>query len=206
MAGKQGKHYKAGSKQKVNTKPRKKGGSTIDWESLKLEWVTTNISITDLAKKYKQTYKAVHNHYLKQNWKQVREDFEALLEQEYDSALRDKAREIAGRVKDLDQVVLNASEKIVKFVDSKLDELQQKKRPNEARFREMMKVLKIASEALKNSHYNIRLASDRATEIIESTKRIALTPEEEARIEREFSLIKEKRVPEDSTSKTVVSH
>lgn len=149
--------------------------STINWDLLKVEWVTTNISISALAKKYGLTITSIRNHYVKHNWSKALREYNQQVKDTIDQAMADKASYIAERVMLLDESVLSVSEKIVDILDGKISNIAflldtdkeiEFTDEDRANFDGLVKSLKSASEALKNSHYNIRLASDKATAII----------------------------------------
>lgn len=158
----------------LNIDPVKKQ-QTINWEMLKVEWITTNISLSALSKKYGLTITSIRNHYVKHEWSKALKEYNKQIKDAIDQAMSDKAEYIAERVMLLDESVLSVSEKIVDILDGKVSHiafLLEADRETEfndaerANFDGLVKSLKSASEALKNSHYNIRLASDKATAII----------------------------------------
>lgn len=152
-------------------KPRQSGGDKpkVDWDVLKAEWITTDISLYGLASKYDLSISAVRNHYNKEKWSKELQKFHTQYENAFEDMMRRKAQDFANRAIELDSMILSASEKIVNALEIKLTEVVQDARLEKADLDELASTLKKASSALKDSLYNIRLASDRATEIVADT-------------------------------------
>jgi hypothetical protein len=172
----------------VEKKPTSRKNKT-DWEILKHEWVTTDVTLSDLANKYELSFTAVRNKYQQQKWSEDLKKYKNYVQEEYDLAMREKARNLASRVTQLDEAVLSASERVIQIVDENLQKVKTAKEVNS--LKQISIALKIASEALKNSHYTVRLAGDKATEIVDSrnSHTVDLTDEEKIRIEQELGLI-----------------
>jgi len=190
--------------------------SLVNWDVVKIEWVTTNISLSALAKKYGLTITAVRNHYIRHEWSKALSDYNAQIKDAINRALTDKAEYTAERILLLDESVLSVSEKIIDILDEKVSNIAyliSKERESEIseidrmNFDGLVKSLKSASEALKNSHYNIRLASDKATAIIDNrgTTEVSLNKTEEERIANELGFIKRKSIPEGTSSQVMDS-
>lgn len=191
--------------------------SLVNWDVVKIEWITTNISLSALAKKYGLTITAVRNHYIRHEWSKALSDYNAQIKDAINRALTDKAEYTAERILLLDESVLSVSEKIIDILDEKVSNIAyliSKERENEIseidrmNFDGLVKSLKSASEALKNSHYNIRLASDKATAIIDNrgTTEVSLNKTEEERIANELGFIKRKSIPEGTSSQAMDSN
>jgi len=161
----------------VEKKPTSRKNKT-DWEILKHEWVTTDVTLSDLANKYGLSFTAVRNKYQQQKWSEDLKKYKNYVQEEYDLAMREKARNLASRVTQLDEAVLSASERVIQIVDENLQKVKTAKEVNS--LKQISIALKIASEALKNSHYTVRLAGDKATEIVDSrnSHTVDLTDEE----------------------------
>ena len=183
--------------------PHKKTGVT-EWDVLKMEWITTPISLARLAEKYNLSFWMVRQRYYLDRWTDALKDFRKSVKEEYELALGAKAKELADRAATLDQVILSTSEKVVHIIDSEISKLV----PNEEgkvtdavsveTLNELVKAMKGASEALKTSHYNIRLAVDKSTSIVEHKGAEVLSGEEEERISNELGLIKRRNVQSES--------
>lgn len=172
----------------VTKKPTARKNKT-DWELIKMEWVTTDVTLSDLANKYGLSFTAVRNKYQQQKWSEELKKYKNYVQEEYDLVMRNKARNLAQRVSQLDEAVLSTSEKVIKIIDEKVHAVKTAKDVNA--LKQVSIALKIASEAIKNSHYTVRLAGDKATEIVDSrnSHSIDMTEEEKQRIEQELGLI-----------------
>ena len=168
-----------------------------DWETIKYEWVTTDVTLSDLANKYNLSFTQIRNKYQQQNWSEELKKYKNYVQEEYDLVMRGKARNLAQRVSQLDEAVLSASERVISIVDENLQKVKTAKEVNS--LKQISIALKIASEALKNSHYTVRLAGDKATEIVDSrnSHSVDLTDEEKKRIEQELSLIGKSTITQD---------
>lgn len=185
--------------------------ATANWDALKVEWITTNISLSALAKKYGLTITAVRNHYIRHEWSKALKEYNNMIKDAVDRAMADKAEHIAERVTLLDEAVLSVSEKIVDILDEKISNIaylvsadkESEITPDDrANLDSLVKSLRQASEALKNSHYNIRLSADKATSIVDNrgSAELHLNQTEEERIARELGFIKRKSIPEETSS------
>ena len=183
--------------------------ATANWDALKVEWITTNISLSALAKKYGLTITAVRNHYIRHEWSKALKEYNNMIKDAVDRAMADKAEHIAERVVLLDEAVLSVSEKIVDILDEKISNIaylvsadkESEITPDDrANLDSLVKSLRQASEALKNSHYNIRLSADKATSIVDNrgSAELHLNQTEEERIARELGFIKRKPIPEET--------
>lgn len=197
MAGPQKPGHSAADEKMIDTTPWRKNSESINWDTLRHEWVTTNISIVGLAEKYELSVSAVRNHYNRYNWKDELRKFHNMVEEAYETALENKAKEIVDRAVELDAVILKASEQIASIIENQVNELTKELEDEDnqgsmiTRLDEISKTLKIASETLKNSHYNIRLASDRATSIVKEDENTIrpLSEDENERIDKELGII-----------------
>jgi len=203
MAGEQIPGKSAPDDKIINTSPWRKNSEDMDWDSLRHEWVTTNISIVGLAEKYGLSVTSVRNHYNRYNWKYELKKFHNMIDEAYDKALEEKAKEIVDRATELDAVILSASEKIASVIEDQINDLIQEvtidengNRPVLTKLDDISRTLKVASETLKNAHYNIRLASDRATNIVQQDANVIspLNKDEENRIEEELGLMGDTKV------------
>ena len=187
-----------------------------DWDIIRHEWVTTDVSLSDIAEKYGISFNLIKKKYNQQKWSEELKKYKNYVKEEYDLAMREKARSLASRVSQLDEAVLSASEKIIEIVEENLqkvsysdseeiidtaDEDSPKASASDKveSLKQIATALKIASEALKNSHYSIRLAGDKATEIIDSrnSHSVDLSDEEKSRIEKELGLIGQSKLTQD---------
>lgn len=182
---------------KKTTNPSLRRKQQTDWELLKHEWVTTDITLSDLANKYGLAFTHVRQQYHKNKWSEELKKYKNYVQEEYDLAMREKARNLASRVSELDEAVLSASERVIQIVDENLQKVKTAKEINS--LKQISIALKIASEALKNSHYTVRLAGDKATEIVDSrnSHSVNLTEEEKERIQQELGLIGQSTITQD---------
>lgn len=193
------KRRQTASKKKVakpKAKPQNRKNKE-DWDAIKFEWVTTDVTLSDLANKYGLSFTAVRNKYQQQKWSEDLKKYKNYVQEEYDLAMREKAKSLTKRVSQLDEAVLSASERIIEIVDDNLQKVKTAKEINS--LKQISVALKIASEALKNSHYTVRLAGDKATEIVDSrnSHSVDLTDEEKQRIEQELGLIGQSAITQD---------
>lgn len=152
---------------KIDLSTNKKSKKT-NWGALKQEWISTNVSLNGLAQKYELNTYTVLNHYRKENWAWELKKFNKFIDEKYDEALLAKAKDFAERASQLDSVVLNASEKIANILEFKIDQIvNNEDKLVHSELEDLAKTLKAASKALMNTHHNIRLASNRSTEITE---------------------------------------
>jgi len=197
MAGEQKNPCKKAADNKyINTSPWRKNSEEMDWDALRHEWVTTNISVVGLAEKYGLSVTSVRNHYNRYNWKDELRKFHNMIDEAYEAALEKKAKQIAERAIELDAVILKSSEQIAGLIEMQINELNHNiscgnDEVTLEKLDSLAKTLKVASETLKNSHYNIRLASDRATSIVkeDENKINPLGEDEQSRVERELGYI-----------------
>ncbi len=85
-----------------------------DWNTLKAEFITGDMSVTELAKKHKISYQTIYRHYQIEHWDELRKDyFNSVMEKCTDNAsyiaaiTLSKELDIANR---LSEVLLEASE------------------------------------------------------------------------------------------------
>lgn len=188
-----------GINQNTNLPQDEKMGSTdpyksetvADWGALKAEWISTPISLLSLGEKYGVNYWSILYHYRVDKWREGMQEFNGLVKEKINAHLEQKAQDIADRVLGLDHAVLSTSEKIIKIVDEKIDEIREEKGMIDVKELEgFLKSIKVASEAIKNSHHNIRLSVGKSTEIVENTNiNTTLSEEEEDRIANEFDFM-----------------
>ncbi len=112
-----------------------------------------------------------------------------MVDQSIDEARKAKAQHLAERIVDLDEAVMSVSERIVEIVEDNLGKLNGEKERRSAK--DVIKVIKTASDTLKNAHYNIRLSGDKATGIIDTNSEVNLnnSEEENERIRSEYEHI-----------------
>lgn len=179
---------KVTKKKTTRSTPRSK---VIDWESLKYEWITTDASLSDIARKYELTFNQVRNAYQQGNWTEELKKYKNYQQEEWELVLRAKAQKTAHRIAELDEAVLTASERIIEIVQENLSKVKTVR--DISKLKSISVATKIASEALKNSHYTIRLAGDKSTSIVEEKKEVTFMfdEEEKARIEKELGIIGE---------------
>jgi hypothetical protein len=102
-----------------------------------------------------------------------------------DEARRAKAKHLAERIIDLDEVVMSVSERIVEIVEENLEKLGDEKIRRTSK--DVISVLKTASDTLRNAHYNIRLSGDKATGIIDTNSEVNINDtDENERIRKEY--------------------
>ena len=207
MAGTQGKYYKKGDTKKPDMieRGRTKQHAKADWELLKNEWVMTNISLADLAKKYDVPFFQVRNHYCRERWMDDLAEFNGMVEEAIAEAKKQKAKMLASRVVDLDEMVLATSERVMEVVAEQIEKSINKDK-DRITAKDIIGVMKAASETIKNAHYNIRLSGDKATAIVDSRTEI-LNPEDEERIKDEFDFItrKNRNISKEQLSKETPS-
>ena len=207
MAGTQGKTYKGGDTKKLDIKNRgnNKRNNEVDWVLLREEWITTNISLTALAEKYKDeglTVAKVKRQYNRDKWHEHLAKYNDMVASKIEEARKMKATYLASRVIALDELVMTTSEKVVDIINYEVDKIHPDKRKGKkekisdeelAVLKETATALNRASNALKNSHYNIRLACDKATSIIDDRvqQKTKLEDEDINRIAKEMGFIKD---------------
>jgi hypothetical protein len=198
MAGTQGKMNNMASapkkKQVRSTKQRAENNSKYadrDWIALREEWVTTNITLMGLAQKYGIPFTTVRYKYQFDHWSKFLEEYNGMVDDAIYKAKKAKAESIAQRVVELDEMVLATSERILSVISDQMDEvLVTSKRPD---IKDVISVLKHASDAMKNVHYNIRLSADKATQIVDNRIESSLPKEEEERIASELGLLRKQQ-------------
>ena len=204
MPGTQGKNYNMYEGTTDGFKNGRNKQTDVDWDALRDEWVTTNITLGGLSTKYGISYTSVRNHYYRDNWTQLLAEFNGMVEDAINNAKRKKAETIAHRILELDEMVLTTSERVLEVVAEQIDKAVEK---SEERItaKEIISIMKQASETLKNAQYNIRLSGDKATNIVDNRGiSTPLTKEEELRIAEEMGLIhgsnkskQEESIPEE---------
>lgn len=219
MAGSTGKHYnmvERGANKKtmetIKTGGRSKNKlSERNWDLLREEWVTTNVSLSGLAYKYEIPICTVRKHYYNHDWKSHLAEYNSMVDKSIDEARKAKAQHLAERIVDLDEVVMSVSERIVEIVEENLSKLSGEKERRSAK--DVISVLKTASDTLKNAHYNIRLSGDKATGIIDTNSEVNFnnSEEENERIRLEYEHIfkgspKDKPVRERKLSQAMDSN
>lgn len=191
MAGDQkDNHLKGGDGTIVDISPKTKA-ENVDWAMLKHEWVTTGISLTELADKYELPYYAVRNHYNRDKWKDALHSYNGMVKEAYEKVLAEKAQNLASRVAILDETVVAVSERMMNLIESQIIDLEYKAEADPEVIKTIVTTIKSASEALKNCHYNVRLANDQATSILEGRGfESRVSEEERIRLEKEFMFLK----------------
>jgi hypothetical protein len=200
MASKRGNGYiEAGDEKKLDILSDSTNKHTgIDWLALREEWILTNISMKDLAKKYEAegvTNNKVLKHYYKDKWADHLAEYKDYIEHEVYKIRRRKAAYLAARVIALDEKVMTVSEKVVDIINAEVDKLHPLSLSEEKidieLFKNTVSSLAQASRAVKDCHYNIRLACDKVTGMINEDKvnSESNTEEEDERIENEFGFI-----------------
>lgn len=181
---------KGGDDNPIDISPKKKM-EHADWDALKHEWVTTNISLMEMADKYGLPHYAVRNHYNRDGWKDALHEYNGMVKEAYENVLAEKAKCLAERVATLDETVVSVSEKMIGLIESKMIDLEHEAELNADEVKTVVATIKSASDALKNCHYNVRLANDQATSIMEGRGfESRMDDEERARLEREFAILK----------------
>lgn len=216
----------------------------VDWNLLKDEWVTTDASLGDLAKKYNVPAWKVSDVYVRERWKIAKDDYDLLLKRSHDEVLRARAEYTAQKIALLDNQVLHVSGKLVDEIEKNIDryssieqkideiengeiELNADLPPEEVKkaflkeqkerislIHSMNTCLKQSTEILKDAHYSLRLAGDRATSISEvktENNHHILEENEEKRIEKEIGIVKTRKyiselVPIKKSQKSVDSN
>lgn len=172
----------------------KKKDELVDWDILKYEWVTTGISLGGLAQKYNIPFYSVKNAHVRGKWGEALKEFNAMVDDAYMKALEIKAENRASRIFDLDEMVVVVSEKMMDLVEHQVDKLRRiidgDEEDSESSVKDIINTIKEASMALKNCHYNVRLANDQATNILEERAvNKKLNDEERLRIAKEFQYL-----------------
>lgn len=203
MAGDQGKNNVADAYKNKKLKEGNRPQTDTDWDSLREEWIRTNISLAGLSNKYEIPMCTVRKHYYSEDWTNQLREYKGMIAEELQISRREKAKEIASRVDMMDETVLAVSERLIDVISEHIENLDDNKRQAT---REILGVLKVASDALKNAHHNVRLAGDKSTSIVESSNEHSLSKDDEKRIEDEFGFISKKRIPKEESSKAVAGN
>lgn len=193
MASTQGKLNGMGCSKKADMaggSRSKKGPSPVDWQILRDEWVTTNISLSELGKKYDVPFFQVRKHYLRERWMDKLAEFNQMVENAVYEAKMKKAKALAERINDLDEMVLATSERVIEVVAEQIESALGKV-DKRITARDIISVMKQASETIKNAHYNIRLSGDKATNIVDNRTEV-IDSDEEDRLRNEFGFITRK--------------
>jgi hypothetical protein len=202
MAGTQGKNYTAGDskKQDILNNNNNKKQTDINWNMVREEWVTTNISLSGLAVKYAEegvTLAKLRRRHARDNWSKDLAEYNNMVSEEIERARREKATYLASRVIALDELVMTTSEKVVDIINYEVEKIHPDNRIEDKEvdisiLKETSSALKQASDALKNSHYNIRLACDKATSIIDERgqQKSKLDEDDVNRIAKEMDFLK----------------
>lgn len=186
-------YFKDTSPVVMDIKLNKEEGS-IDWDALKYEWITTGVSLGGLAQKYNIPFYSIKNAYVRGKWGEALKEFNAMVDDAYMKALEIKAEGRASRILDLDEMVVVVSEKMMDVIEHQVDKLRDiidgGEPDGESDIKSIINTIKEASFALKNCHYNVRLANDQATNILEERAvNKKLSDEERLRIAKEFQYL-----------------
>jgi len=175
----------------IDVIPTKKSGEIVQWEVVEHEYITTSSSYNDLAERYNIPLRAVVARARLGKWQAKLKDFYNNVQEEIDSNMAAKAKEIADRATVLDLEVLAVSEQIIHAIGDQVDKIEQGDSDpiTVENMRELVKTLKYASDTVKTSHQNIRLAISAPTAITEEKHTFQIPEYDKERIAREFSIV-----------------
>jgi hypothetical protein len=186
------------------------GIENVDWLALREEWVTTGISLQELAKKYKLNYFTVRSYYYRHQWayhlSQYREEVHDSLKK-----IRElKAEELGARLAKVDERVVGLCEAVLDAMEENIDATIEYKdspsgQPNAIDVKEAVQTLKSAVETIQKLHASVRLAGGGVTGKLDLNLLPELSEEEKNRIAGEFEYLRAKPKATITVSHTVVS-
>ncbi len=188
MAGAQGKHNIAS--------PVRPDGE-VDWYILKMEWLTTSVSLAGLAEKYEIPQHTVRSRYYREKWSKQLKKFNTDVTEAYDKIKDSKAQEMAERLNIIDDQVVFLSQQMLDIAEEQIAELKDAETRHEkvTMAKELINTLEAGSRLLKNAQANVRLAGGKATEITENRDtKVVMDEDEKDRISNEFGFLEKKPV------------
>jgi len=172
------------------------GTTKVDWILLRDEWITTNVSLPILAKKYGLKFRQVREMYEYQRWADDLRAYQAEIEDKLALRRSDKAQAIVDRLSVIDDQIVDLSEKAVDFLDTLIDDTikDRNKESDKLSIRDAIINIKMAVDTVKNAYGNIRLAGGKSTINMGLIVEPDLPPDELKRIEEEFKFLQSKDV------------
>lgn len=170
----------------------------VDWLALREEWVTTQISLPQLAKKYGIKFKRIRDVANRNGWGDHAREYQASLEDALMKRRADKVQAVVDRLAVIDDQVIDLSEKAIDFLDTLIDDTMQERNGSLERdklsVRDAIINVKLAVDTVKSAYGNIRLAGGKSTSTIGLVVVPEVPPDELKRIEDEFKFLQSRDV------------
>lgn len=177
------------------------GTTKMDWTLLRDEWVTTNISLPLLAKKYGLKFRQVREVYEHQRWADDLRSYQTQIEDKLALRRADKAQAMVDKLSIIDEHIVDLSEKALDFLDKLIDDTIQERstdvEKDKITVRDAIVNIKLAVDTMKSAYGNIRLAGGKSTINMGINVEPNLPPDELKRIEEEFKFLQSRDITND---------
>lgn len=185
------------------------GIDNVDWLALREEWVTTGISLQELARKYKLNYFTVRSYYYRHQWAYHLSQYREQIHDSVKKIREIKAEELGARLAKVDERVVGLCETVLDAMEQNIDAtVEYKDSPSgqvdAINVREAVLTLKSAVETIQKLHASVRLAGGGVTGKLDLNLLPELSEEERNRITDEFEYLRAKPKATISVPYTVV--
>ena len=182
-----------------------KKGSKIDlsekeWEKIKTEYITTDISYRNLADKYGMTYTRLHTRAYEENWKEAREEYKRnLVNKSVDLICEEQAQQIARALR-IGNTMLEKIEESLNEIDIMLVERTYKIKTTEVVDGHMADVERSVKEYDKKKVAIDRAGLKQLSAVLRDLREIGIFRSELDRKEQEARINKLRKDAEEDTS------
>lgn len=184
-------------KGKIDDLVSPKGIDNVDWMALREEWITTGISLTELARKYDIKYFTLRSYYYRHQWAYHLAQFRDQMHDSVKTIRQAKVEELSARLAKVDERVVGLCETVLEAIEQNVDAtLEYREKPGGAEnvldIKDAVTTLKAAVDTIQKIHASARLAGGGVTGRINLDLLPNLSDEEKERLNDEFGYLRAK--------------